>query len=65
MKHDIHYIYMHCKLLHEKKKEEEYLQPIKLQQTFERVWFDWGDFIERKITTKHKIHHCTKPGDTV
>jgi hypothetical protein len=37
MKHDIHYIYMHCKLLHEKKKEEEYLQPIKLQQTFERV----------------------------
>ena len=47
------------------KKKEEYLQPIKLWQTFERVWFDYCDLIERKFTTKHKIHHCTKPGDTV
>jgi hypothetical protein len=47
------------------KKKEEYLQPIKLWQTFERVRFDYCDLIERKFTTKHKIHHCTKPGDTV
>jgi hypothetical protein len=37
------------------KKKEEYLQPIKLRQTFDRVWFDYCDLIERKITTKHKI----------
>jgi hypothetical protein len=38
---------------------------IYLPEISDQDWFDYCDLIERKITTKHKIHHCTKPGDTV